>query len=416
MTNFFGGLGWILMTNPPKNFIAEPFEYHEEIELKIDDLNHLGSGVGRFDGWVVFVPFTLPGELVRVKIWRNKKNYSDADLVEIIESSPDRVEPRCKLFKECGGCQYQHFDYEAQLDWISKRISELLSRLAGIEVDVNPCIGSPKTYSYRSKITPHFRKPPDNPKVPIGFQRASSRSIVDVDHCPIASEAINQMLTSERKKLRSGEKKYKRGGTLLLRDCDGGVLTDMRMIGEETIGDCKFRFVAGEFFQNNPYVLPSLIQYTLEQAEGEGILYLADVYCGVGVFGICGATRFKAARGIEVNERAIQLAHENAKINEVDNIDFCAGVAENIFDQLDFAPEKTSMIIDPPRKGCDEAFIQQACKFGAKKIVYVSCGPDTQARDARLLIDGGYAVESVQPFDLFPQTRHIENVITFVRS
>jgi 23S rRNA (uracil1939-C5)-methyltransferase/tRNA (uracil-5-)-methyltransferase len=405
------------MKKPPRNFHPEPFAYHEEMELEIEDLTNLGQGVGRMDGWVVFVPFALPGERVRARVWRNKKQYSEADLIEIVAASPDRIDPVCGLFGVCGGCQYQHYAYPAQLEWKRRQIEQLLKKMADLDHPVNPCLGSPEQiYHYRSKITPHFRQPPTNPGTPIGFQKADSRAVVDVPQCPIASPAINEHMAEARRRLQDGEVTFRRGGTLLLRDSAEGVITDMKALATERIGDYSFQFVAGEFFQNNPHVLPKMVGYALDKAAAPGTDYLVDAYCGVGVFGICGHDRFKAVAGIEVSERAVELAKANAKTNDVGNLSFHLGSAEKIFDGLNFPADKTVVLMDPPRKGSDESFLDQLIAFGPRRIVYVSCGPDTQARDIKRLIEGPYSVTDIQPVDLFPQTRHIENIMTLERS
>lgn len=401
------------MPGPPKNFHPEPFTYHQVVELRIDDLSNLGEGVGRIDGWVVMVPFALPGERVRVRIWRNKKNYSDADLVEVLEPSPERVEPPCPIFGECGGCQYQHLNYEAQLAWKRRQIAELLRRIGGIETEVQPCRGSPRTYGYRSKITPHYDRPRQGAIGPIGFQRYANRSTVDVPQCPIASPAINDALPAARAEVRATAAKRRKGGTLLMRESRDGVTRDNREIVTETVGPRVFQFVAGEFFQNNPHILPDMVNYALDQAAGPR--FLVDAYCGVGVFGICGAGRFEKVTGVELNATAISLARANAQINQLRNVDFIVGEAEAIFEHLSFPGAESAVILDPPRKGCDPLFLEQLFAFGPARIVYVSCGPDTQARDLQGFLAAGYSIERVQPFDLFPQTRHIENVVTLVR-
>lgn len=404
------------MLKAPRNFKAIPFAYHEQIELEIDDLSNLGHGVGRFNDWVVFVPYALPGELVRARVWRNKSRYSDADLVEVLRPSPDRENPRCSLFGECGGCQYQHYRYAAQLQWKSRQIEQLLSKMAGLSVSVRPCIGDAgRPYGYRSKLTPHFSHPPHLPGTPIGFQRAASRSIVDVPDCPIALPAINVALAEQRRQLQSIPGRYRRGGTLLLRDTLDGVETDMRKVVRTRVGAFTFSFVAGEFFQNNPYMLGHLVDYAIQEAAVEPVRYLVDAYCGVGVFGICGAGRFEAVCGIEINPQAIELARQNAANNAVGRITFAEGKAEAVFSGLEFPPEHSCVLLDPPRKGCDAVFLDQLLAYGPARIVYVSCGPDTQARDVAILVKGGYSVAAVQPFDLFPQTRHIENVISLTR-
>ncbi|KAF0095382.1 MAG: 23S rRNA (uracil1939-C5)-methyltransferase [Puniceicoccaceae bacterium 5H] len=427
------------MQKPPKNFVPTPFEYHQEIELTINDLTNLGEGVGRIDNWVVMVPFALPGECVKARVWRNKKNYSDADLVEVLEPSPDRVEAPCPLFGQCGGCQYQHYSYDRQLDWKTRQISELIRRIGklptypkieGVEapnaraLGVERCHGSPLQYGYRSKITPHYPKPDQGKeRFPIGFQYASSRAIIDVPQCPIASEAINAALPAERARVWEERPlgKKKQGGTLLMRDANEGVITDNKAVVTEEVLGKRFQFIAGEFFQNNPHILPDMVNYALDQAvapleNGRTPRYLCDTYCGVGVFALCGAERFELVFGVEVSETAIKLARANAALNHVRNASFFSGESQRIFTNLNTPAEDTVMLIDPPRKGCDQAFLRQLFRYGPARVVYVSCGPDTQARDLEIFVRQGYIPTRVQPFDLFPQTRHIENVITLEKA
>jgi len=400
----------------PKNFVDKPYAYHEEIELEITTLTNLGSGLGRHNGWVVMVPYTLPGEKVRVRIWRNKSNYSEGDLVEILEANPLRIEPKCKLFGDCGGCQYQNYSYEGQLEWKRQQIVELFERLGGVKTEVQPTHGSPKQYGYRSKITPHFKRRRDDRPMEIGFMRASSRSLVDVPHCPIATDAINEALPKHRDDVLSGRRKFKKGGTLLLRDCREGVTGDNRAFVTQEVNGKIFKFQAGEFFQNNPYIIGDMVNYALDEAAVPGIEYFVDAYCGVGVFGICGCDRFKHVYGIEVNAKGIAAAKDNLKLNDVTNCDFVLGSAEAIFEQITTPADKTTVLIDPPRKGCDMVFLNQLFEYGPNRVVYVSCGPDTQARDLKAFLANGYKLEKVQPFDLFPQTRHIENVATLVKA
>lgn len=398
---------------PPKNFNAHPFNYHEELELRIDTLTNLGSGLGRINNWVVMVPYALPGELVKVRIYRNFKNYSDADLIQVIEPSPHRVTPKCNLFGICGGCQYQNFAYSDQLIWKQKQIQEIFQKLAGIDVEVNPTIPSPREYFYRSKITPHFPKPNDAKDFPIGFLKNGGRNqLVDVPKCTIAMENINDALPIQRNKIMSVRRKLKKGGTLLLRASREGVTSDNNEIVTEKIGDILFQFPAGEFFQNNPFILPEMINYVISQASTDGAKCLIDAYCGVGVFALSGAKSFQKVAGIELNKSAVKSAQNNAKLNNIENCEFVVGEAENIFGMITFPPNDTAVIIDPPRKGCDQDFIDQLATFGPQKIVYISCEPSTQARDLKSLLNLGYTLSAVQPFDLFPQTRHIENVIT----
>ena len=490
-----------------KKFNDQPFPYHHELELEITTLTNLGVGLGRVPlnqpkafgfkpqgaapleprarataaekhetkgenaaGWVVMVPFTLPGERVRARIYRNHRNYSEADLLEVLAPSPQRVEPRCPLFARCGGCQYQHLTYAEQLAWKRRQVQELLEHLAGVSFPVAPVVPSPREYGYRSKITPHFPAPPrgkagssakkpvtgegegvrQDPaaapspssetvdreprtfSVPIGFLKQGSRfDLVDVPACPIATPEINARLAEVRARtharLASGE--YERGATLLLRQAQEGVVTDYDAVIHELItpspstpnaqpgsaSPLRLHFLARDFFQNNPFILPAFTGYVRGQAAAGGARFLVDAYCGSGLFALACAPAFERVVGIEVSESSIRFARENAADNGIAHATFRAGDASAIFAGLEFPPAETVVVIDPPRKGCDELFLTQLFAFGPRAVVYVSCDPATQMRDLKAFLAQGYALTAVQPFDLFPQTRHLECVITLTR-
>jgi len=402
------------MIRPPKKFHPHPFAYHEEIELVIDSLTNLGAGVGRVGGWVVFVPFTLPGERVRVRIYRNDKAYSQGDLVEVLEPSPDRTPPPCPLFGDCGGCQYQHLAYARQLEWKSRQVAELLRHMAGIEHPVEPCHPSPRQWGYRSKITPHFNRPRDGAIDVIGFRGNGSR-IVDVPQCKIAMEEINRALPDIRAGVRARAETFKRGGTLLLRATDGHVETDHRKTVVERVGDLEFHFLAGDFFQNNPFILPAFTRHVADEARADGIRFLVDAYCGSGLFALTLARHFEKVAGVEVSETSCQFARENAARNGIENVTFLTASAEEIFAGIDFPGAASAVIIDPPRRGCTPEFLAQLATFAPARVVYVSCDPATQVRDLKQLRAAGYRLEKVRPFDLFPHTRHLECVMTLLR-
>lgn len=402
----------------PKNFVPEPFAYHQEVTLRIDSLTNLGVGLGRVDGWVLMVPFSLPGELVRGSVFRNRANYSEADLIEVLEPSPLRVEPQCKLFGRCGGCQYQHLSYEGQLEWKRTQVKDAMQRIGAIETDIQEAIPSPVQYGYRSKITPHYHRWRDDGDFPIGFLRFGQRNrLIDVPECPIATPAINEELENLREQTReTPPKRKKKGATLLLRETMEGVITDPQRMVTERVGSLVFQFKAGEFFQNNPHILPQFAEFVAEHAASGGMRFLVDTYCGSGLFALTAASRFEKVIGIEVSAAAVTLADSNAALNRISNTSFRAGEAEKLFAEVtDLPPEDTSVVIDPPRKGCDESFLNQLIQFSPKQIVYVSCDPATQARDLKMLVGGGFEVLKLQPFDLFPQTRHIENVAVLAR-
>ncbi|MFZ9682324.1 MAG: class I SAM-dependent RNA methyltransferase [Cephaloticoccus sp.] len=430
---------------PRKKFNDHPFPYHHELELEITTLTNRGLGLGRValppfapaaadkpapddakdgpalrssalrsEGWVVMVPFSLPGECVRARVFRNHKNFSEADLVAVLTPSPHRVEPRCALFGTCGGCQYQHLAYAEQLAWKRQQVEELLRHLADLEHPVAPVIGSPREFGYRSKITPHFKVGREG----IGFLRQGTRfDIVDVPQCAIATPDINAKLTAVRAttqaRLAAGE--FRRDATLLLRHADEGVVTDYDAVITEQVGDLRLRFLARDFFQNNPFILPAFTGYVREQAAASGATCLVDAYCGSGLFALSAAPAFQRVAGVELSATSIAFAKENAAANGIGHATFLAGDAAAIFAGLDFPAADTAVIIDPPRKGCDESFLSQLFNFGPRAVVYVSCDPATQMRDLRHFLAAGYTLKAVQPFDLFPQTRHLECVITLVR-
>ena len=433
---------------PKKKFNDQPFPYHHELEVEIATLTNLGVGLGRVqvgegkpdghrpgDGrWVVMIPFTLPGEKVRARVYRNHKNYSEADLVAVLTPSPHRIDPKCPLFGTCGGCQYQHLTYAEQLKWKRQQVEELLKFMAGVEFAVNPVIGSPREFGYRSKITPHFRawhggpvsRPaavgreadPRKTEPPIGFLKQGTRfDLVDVPRCEIATPEINAKLPEirERTRQRLAAGEYKRDATLLLRHAQEGVITDYDAVIHEKVGDLRLHFLARDFFQNNPFILPAFTGYVREQAAGGGAKFLVDAYCGSGLFALSCASAFEKVAGIELSETSIKFAAENAAANGIANATFRAGDAAQIFAGLDFPPADTAVVIDPPRRGCDESFLRQLFAFGPRAVVYVSCDPATQMRDLKGFLAAGYRLTAVQPFDLFPQTRHLECVITLVR-
>ena len=377
----------------PKNFVPEPFEYHQELELQVDSLTNLGMGVCRHgEGWVVMVPFVIPGERIRARVFRNYANYSDADLIEVLEASPDRVEPQCSLFKTCGGCQYQHVQYARQLAEKTDQVRELMEKIGGLDHPVERAIGSPEEYHYRSKITPHYNRPDRNGHQPIGFPQHGRRNqIVDVEQCPIATREINAALPAAREEARlaGGKKRRQRGGTLLLRHVLEGVVTDPKAVVSERVRDLSFQFKAGEFFQNNPFILPKMVEHVEAEAAARGARYLVDTDCGSGLFALSTARSFEQVAGVEVSDQAVLWAQANCRISGIDNARFLIGKAEAIFNGLKFPPEQTAVVIDPPRKGCDASFREQLLAFRPQRLVYVSCDPSTQARDVKEFVEGG---------------------------
>jgi tRNA (uracil-5-)-methyltransferase len=417
--------------------------------------------------WIVMVPNVIGGERVRVRIFRNHGRYSEADLVGIIEASPDRSVPPCPLAADCGGCQLQHLSIAAQRSWKRKIVMEALEQfrvtLQGdddmVPTTVQPTLGTDEIYQYRSKLTPHYhmpssarrggdskgkgsnvrqqREPSHDPQPSIqaiGFQRESSRQVVDVNYCHIATPAVNAAYRAERERLLHDDNNglvSKRGATLLFRQAnadDDEVTSNHKDYLTTKVNGLAFTYQAGNFFQNNYYVLPLMVEHVIEQAtkvivddEGSGRVkspptHLVDCYCGSGLFAIATASYFDQVVGIEINDKAVAEAAANAQENGIANCSFRAASAEHIFAGLSFPVHRTVVVLDPPRKGCSDEFLAQLYAFGPQRIVYMACDPVTQARDAAgILGTGRYRLTFVQPFDLFPQTRHIESLMVFER-
>ncbi len=279
---------------------------------------------------------------------------------------------------------------------------------------------------------------PVKPKVavPIGFDSLEDPSaLVDIEECPIATQTINDALPVHRQRIRDTIHDFPNGATLLVRDSlrsfdDGAegpceAVTDLKKSVREMVADVKFESPAGAFFQNNRSILPDLLAYveaeilatrgdadassssSSSETKAAAGHYLVDAYCGSGLFSLCLAHLFEKVAGVEISTESIRCAQTNAKLNGIANAVFLAGNAENIFGTIAFAPERTTVVIDPPRRGCDDAFIQQLVKLAPRAIVYVSCNVHTQARDVGAMIraDPSYKVVSIRGADLFPQTK-----------
>jgi tRNA/tmRNA/rRNA uracil-C5-methylase (TrmA/RlmC/RlmD family) len=326
------------------------------------------------------------------------------------------LEPsRCALYGQCGGCQLQHLGYDEQLAHKTEEIRRLYPEG---DVAVSDCVPSPAPYGYRSKLTPHFPRPrPDRPPA-IGFLRADQprRITLDVPTCPIATPAVNARLAELRAEVLGRWSSYKRGATLLVREASSGVTVDPRAVVTEQVGELSLQFTAGDFFQNNPFLLPQMVAHVADEARQGGGRFLVDAYCGSGLLGLAAAPAFERVLGVEVSESAIRWARANAERNGRDNCAFVAADATAVFATVPWSGADTAVIVDPPRKGCSEDFLRQLVAFAPRTVVYVSCNPETQARDLRALRAAGYRCLRLRPFDMFPQTRHVEAVATLVRA
>jgi tRNA/tmRNA/rRNA uracil-C5-methylase (TrmA/RlmC/RlmD family) len=366
------------------------------LELEITDIAFGGDGIGRVEGFVVFVPFVLGGERVEVEIVEVKKRYATADLVRVITPSPHRVEACCQYYRQCAGCQYQHVDYRHQLELKRKQITDIFQRIGGIkEPLIEPVVASPREYAYRNKLVVH------GPGAP-GFWSMRGRSVIPIARCEIGREEINQRLTEPL-----AVDKH-----LTLRSNSAGqtwVFTQSDEVIEETILGKTLRVPLGSFFQVNREVIELALQHARQVFAASGCTTLVDAYCGIGLFAL-----FLGGRvyGIEEDARAIQFANENAERLGLKQYDFYPGKTERLlfYTLRQCKLDETCLVLDPPRSGCGKPVLKTLREQKPRKIIYVSCAPPMLARDIKELLKVGYRLERVTPFDMFPQTAHCEAV------
>lgn len=449
-----------------------PVQIGQILELEITGLNHEGAGVGRHEGYTLFVPQALPTERVRAKVVHAKKQYGFAELLEIITPSANRVAPPCEVFHRCGGCSLQHLDYQEQLLHKQQIVRDNLRRIGGFDVEgdsaitVHPTLGMSDPWRYRNKA-----------QVPIGeqdgglvggFYAEKSHDIIDIDACLIQQEA-NDVVVRAVKKIaaRLDIQPYDEvRHTGLLRHVVSkvGAATGEVMVvlitteafipqrdlliqliqtevpnvksivqninphktnvifGDETItlwgddvihdyiGPIKFAISARSFYQVNPAQTEVLYSKTLEYAGLTGGERVIDAYCGIGTISLFLAQKAKHVYGVEIVPEAIADANRNAKLNGFENVTFEVGAAEAVIPAWkEQGIEADVIVVDPPRKGCDEALLTTILQMKPKRVVYVSCNPSTLARDLKVLADR-YEVKEVQPVDMFPHTGHVESV------
>ncbi|KDR70049.1 hypothetical protein GALMADRAFT_145087 [Galerina marginata CBS 339.88] len=448
-----------------------PYEFGDEVEVKIETIGAGGSGIALAPkdkgSWAVIVPFALTGETVRVRIGKSERMHSVARPLEVLVPNNelrDDSRVQCKYFGSCGGCQYQMLSGETQLDLkkgVIVKAYKTYSKLSEPSIPpIESTVESPLVYAYRTKITPHFERPPKHAKreevksgeqppwLKIGFNMTNSNSTLDIEECPIATPILNEKYKSDRKDIINNIFSYKKGVSLMYRDSldpsfDAEKMmtspidklseaftrhvcvSDQKGSSREMVGDYFFEYNAGGFFQNNNAVLPLMVNYVkglVWPVEGmERPTHLVDTYCGAGLFAISLSSTFDKVAGIELSQSSIASARRNAQLNSIssEKISFLSGEASNIFATVkDFPSERTVVIIDPPRKGCDDLFLKQLLGFRSSTVVYVSCNVHTQARDIGKIVretagdeEGKrYRLESLRGFDLFPQTAHVESV------
>lgn len=444
-----------------------PVQKNQDIELTIDALTSEGQGIGRIDGYAVFVPYALVGERVKAHVIKVTADYAVAKLMDVENSSHDRIEPRCPVFYTCGGCSLQHLRYDAQLECKRKTVEDALVRLGGFkDISVPMTIGMEEPWQYRNKGS--FPMAKLNDAICYGFYAQRSHRLIPITDCPISDPRIVSVANrvaewANQNRISAYNEETKRGVLrhLMVRVTkDGGIMAvlvttsklphsgeliailddiqslyhninskDTNVIfGEEfrllfgqevltdTLDELKLLVSPQSFLQVNATQTEVLYGKTLEYLEPKENETIADIYCGIGTISLLVAKRVKRVIGIENVPDAIADAKKNAERNGMGNVEFICADAETVMPKLvKEGLQLDAIVIDPPRKGCDEAVLKAIADSGVKRLVYVSCNPATMARDMKVLAQWGFAPVKVQPVDMFPHTAHVECVVLMTR-
>ncbi len=403
-------------------------------DIHLEKFTYGGDAIGRLkDGRAVFVPFGIPGELVRVRLVLEKKNFARAELLEVLEPSPQRITARCKHFGECGGCHYQHLPYEAQLEAKTEILRDQLQRIGKVEnPPVRPMVACPDPWYYRNHIQFHLSEEGN-----LGFFRAETRpgpAILEISECHLPEPLINAswpqlefepgtqiervslrtgadddlMLILESEDIEAPEMELESGISVVhLTEEDALVMAGEDHIIMQVLGR-EFRVSAGSFFQVNTVMTEKMVGHLLEKLPLPAKTTL-DVYCGVGLFSAFLAPRCERLIGIESSPSACEDFAAN--LDEFDHVELYEGAAEDVIPHLEL--ELPIVLVDPPRAGMEVRALDGLQQLAPQTVAYISCDPSTLARDAARLIAGGYRLVEVTPFDLFPQTYHIESISIF---
>ncbi|MDF2903356.1 MAG: hypothetical protein K0S25_994 [Bacillus sp. (in: firmicutes)] len=452
--------------------ITLPVQKNDYIEVDFIDLTHDGAGVAKVDGYPLFVANALPGEKAKIKVTKVNKGYGFGRLIEVIEKSQYRVDAPCPIYKECGGCQLQHLSYEGQMVAKEKQVREVLTRIGKLEnVKVHPVLGMEEPWRYRNKA----QVPIGDQEGGLigGFYQQRTHQIIDMKTCLIQQEKNDEVVQIVKEVCnRFGVRAYdeaKHKGTLRHIMVRYGLVTKEVMVvlvartsdlpnknkivmeivekvaglksvilnvnakktnvimgdesevlwGEEVIydyiGEIKFAISSRSFYQVNPDQTKVLYGKALEYADLRGEETVIDAYCGIGTISLFLAQKARKVYGVEIVPEAIEDAKRNAELNGIVNAEFAVGEAETVIPRwYESGVQADVLVVDPPRKGCDEALLRTIIEMKPKKVVYVSCNPATLARDLRFLEDGGYKTVEVQPVDMFPQTMHCEAVAKII--
>lgn len=405
------------------------------VELKVEKQAYGGDAIGKLpDGRVVFIPYAIPGEVVRVNLLEHKPHYARAQLIEVIETSDERILPRCQHFGLCGGCHYQHINYPAQLKTKAGILQQQMERIGNLK-QTPPIIAvaSPETWYYRNHVQFHLTK-----QGKLGFQEAHSNQTFAIQECHLPEKVINQIWPQidieplsgvERVNLRSGMEKQVmlilEGNepqppdlnieSLMLSVVQTGPAGNVILAGSDhismEISNRRFSVSPTSFFQINRAQAIAMVKLVLEVGELTQSMTVLDVFSGVGLFSAFIAPRVRRLVGIELSPKACEDYSRN--LNEFDNVELYEAAADKVLGSIQFNPDL--ILMDPPRAGLGRETVQAVIAQQAAHLVYVSCDPATLARDGKQLTMGGYSLRKLILIDMFPQTFHIESISLWER-
>ncbi|MFH1038921.1 MAG: TRAM domain-containing protein [PVC group bacterium] len=398
------------------------------VELKIEDVVYPGRGLARMDGYVVFIPGVLPGETVRARITRRRRTYAEAELIAVEIPSPRRVDPACPLAGLCPGCSYQHAEYGEELRIKEAQFINLLRRIGRVaEPPSVPPVPSPVSLGYRNRLTLHAARVATSSLdmdggIRLGYVGFDNRSVIDVPACPLAMEEINLLLKRTRadRRLMGG---LGEGDTVSFRctKTDGALFwinraSPERALLSETTCLGPVSVPCRAFFQVNIPIADALIRRVRDLFSALRPAAAVDLYCGAGIFALAaGKAGVPAVLGIDQNRGAIRAARKNAGRHGLPGLRFEAlAAADGLkFGLAPLSPAGTALIVDPPRAGLEKEVIAVIASHKPGTLIYISCAPDTLARDAARLADAGYRLENTQIFDMFPRTPYFESLTLF---
>ncbi len=447
---------------------------NDQVEMRIEDIGSEGEGIGKYEGYTLFVKDTVMGDRALVQVTKTGKSYGYARLVKLLEPSGFRVEPRCPIAAKCGGCQLMHVDYQKQLEYKENKVCNCLTRIGGFtDIPMEPICGMEEPYYYRNKSQYPVGRNKDG-SVAIGFYAGRTHSIIDTKHCYIGAKVNEEILAFLRAFIEEKqiEPYAEEGHTGLLRHIlirmgfgSGEIMVCLVINGTkvpyqeelieglrkipgmksiclninkektnvilgnkivplwgepyitDSIGEVNYQISPLSFYQVNPVQTKKLYELALEYAGLSGDEVVWDLYCGIGTISLFLAQKAKQVYGVEIIPQAIEDAKKNAQLNDITNAEFFVGAAEEVLPKK-YKEENIKadvIVVDPPRKGCDQSLLDTILAMAPKRVVYVSCDPATLARDLKYLCEKGYELTRARAVDQFSHSTHVETVCLLSR-